>query len=242
MAVHDWARVKAGIFHDFHNAWVLHLKEALNEGILPTGFYALSEQHAGRVIADILTLRDDTSNEPLERGGVAVLDAPPQVGRKMTAGENATYRTLRRTLTVRHVTEHRLVAVVEVVSPTNKDRSQSVNDFVAKSVGVIQAGCHLTVVDLFAPTSHDPQGVHAEIWRFFDDQDYLMPENKPLTLAAYCASEVPDAYVAHLARHDELPAMPLFLTAGSYVDLPLAAAYEAAWRGLPAYWRAVLAA
>lgn len=68
---------------------------------------------------------------------------------------------------------------------------------------------------------------------------HLMPENKPLTLAAYCASEVPDAYVAHLAVHDELPAMPLFLTAGSYVDLPLAAAYEAAWRGVPAYWRGV---
>lgn len=54
MPVHDWSRVKAGIFHDFHNAWITHLKEALNGGLLPEGYYALSEQHVGRVITDIL--------------------------------------------------------------------------------------------------------------------------------------------------------------------------------------------
>ena len=50
MPVHDWTRVDAGIFHDFHNAWITHLKEALNEGLLPDGYYAQAEQHAGRLI------------------------------------------------------------------------------------------------------------------------------------------------------------------------------------------------
>ena len=56
MPVHDWTRVEAGIFHAFHVAWVPEIQKALNDGLLPEGYYALAEQHAGRAIADILTL------------------------------------------------------------------------------------------------------------------------------------------------------------------------------------------
>jgi hypothetical protein len=34
--------------------------------------------------------------------------------------------------------------------------------------------------------------------------------------------------------------MPLFLTRGAYVPLPLEPTYQAAYRGMPAYWRAVI--
>ncbi|HET6882280.1 MAG TPA: hypothetical protein VFI31_19095 [Pirellulales bacterium] len=61
------------------------------------------------------------------------------------------------------------------------------------------------------------------------------------TLAAYCSGDVPEAYVAHLAAGEEIPPLPLFLTAASYVDVPFAAAYDAAWRGVPTYWQRVLA-
>lgn len=37
MAVHDWTRVEAGIFHAFHNAWIVQLQVRLNMGLLPTG-------------------------------------------------------------------------------------------------------------------------------------------------------------------------------------------------------------
>jgi hypothetical protein len=30
MPVHDWTRVDAGIFHDFHNAWITELRNVLN--------------------------------------------------------------------------------------------------------------------------------------------------------------------------------------------------------------------
>ena len=33
MPLHDWARVSAGTYHDFHNSWITHLKEALNAGL-----------------------------------------------------------------------------------------------------------------------------------------------------------------------------------------------------------------
>ena len=37
--------------------WITHMAEALNGGILPAGFYAMAEQHAGQLIPDVLTLR-----------------------------------------------------------------------------------------------------------------------------------------------------------------------------------------
>src|SRR5258708_5957820 len=56
MPVHDWTRVDAGIFHAFHLNWLGRLQDALNDGILPAGHYALAEQHAGRMLPDLLTL------------------------------------------------------------------------------------------------------------------------------------------------------------------------------------------
>ena len=44
MPIHDWSRVDPGLFHDFHQAWVNELRNALNGGGLPPGFFALAEQ------------------------------------------------------------------------------------------------------------------------------------------------------------------------------------------------------
>jgi hypothetical protein len=44
MPIHDWARVDPGIFHHFHTAWITHISDALNDGLLPGGYYALVEQ------------------------------------------------------------------------------------------------------------------------------------------------------------------------------------------------------
>src|SRR3954470_22920323 len=87
MPVHDWTRVEAGIFHDFHNAWLTELRDALNNGGLPQDYYALTEQHAGRWIPDVLTLHApprEGAAEPAAGGGLAVAESPPRVRRKLT--------------------------------------------------------------------------------------------------------------------------------------------------------------
>ena len=56
MPVHDWTKVDAGTFHSFHNAWITHLMGKLNGGVLPEGYYALSEQYSSGLIPDVLTL------------------------------------------------------------------------------------------------------------------------------------------------------------------------------------------
>ena len=51
MPLHDWTRVPAGLFHDFHQSWSIRIKDALNAGRLPEGVLALVEQRAGHVLA-----------------------------------------------------------------------------------------------------------------------------------------------------------------------------------------------
>lgn len=245
MPIHDWTRVSAGTFHDFHGASVIHLKESLNAGLLPKGYYAQSEQHTGRAIADILTLNTEDSGRhgtegPPSDGGTAVLESPPRVGRKLVASPNAAYRAARRTVAVRHTSDHRVVALIEILSPANKDRPASVRAFVEKVHSVLDHGCHLLMVDLHPPGPHDPQGTHGAIWEAFDPQDYLLPRDKPFTLASYVAQPLPEAYVVHLAVGDPLPAWPLFLETDLSVDVPLAPTYEQAYRGVPEFWREVV--
>ena len=44
MPIHDWTRVYAGLFHDYHQTWSIYIKNALNAGLLPKGLSALVEQ------------------------------------------------------------------------------------------------------------------------------------------------------------------------------------------------------
>ncbi len=61
MPMHDWTRLPPGPYHDFHNAWITHLKEALNAGLLPPSYYALGEQRTGDRGPDVVTLRTERS-------------------------------------------------------------------------------------------------------------------------------------------------------------------------------------
>ena len=66
MPVHDWNRVTAGTFHDFHLAWIAELRRALNGGLLPRGYYALAEQVAGDIIPDVLMLQRSQDDSALD--------------------------------------------------------------------------------------------------------------------------------------------------------------------------------
>jgi hypothetical protein len=244
MPVHDWTRVDAGIYHDFHNVWIAELRNAFNEGLLPEGYYALTEQHAGRLIPDLLTLHvsqpGPVKGSALPAGSVALADAPPRVHKKLTA--SASLRARRRSLAIRHVSGHQLVALIEVVSPSNKDRRDHVDELATKIVSALGLGVHVLLIDLLPPGTHDPHGIHGAVWTLLDELD---TEDEPqlsenLTLASYVATAPVDAYLVRVATGTPLPAMPLFLQPDSYVDVPLEVTYEAAFRGTPGYYRDIL--
>lgn len=245
MPVHDWTLVEDGIFHALHVAWLPLIQKALNAGVLPPGYYALAEQHAGRTIADVITLQESTEPStkllsPPDEGGIAVAEAPPRVRRKQTL--NGSFLTLQRSLAIRHVSGHELIALIEVLSPANKDRVKHVEEFTAKVESALDAGIHVLLIDLFPPGPHDPQGIHGAMHQMLEPSSelYDLPADEPLTLASYVAGARIDVYLEHLGVGAALPEMPLFLSSKRYVNVPLESTYQSAYEGMPSFWRSVL--
>lgn len=232
MAIHDWTSVGANRFHDFHQSWTVAIRNALNQNRLPPGYFAMVEQQTGGPEPDVVTLALNPPTAPdVEQGQLVALE-PPQT-RFVSRTETARYARKANRITVRHP-DGEVVAVIEIVSPGNKDSRHALRSFARKAVAFIHGGIHLLIVDLFPPSRRDPQGIHKVIWDRLRDEDFALPPEKPLTLAAYAAGTEIVAYVEPVAVGDCLPDMPVFLTAKTYVPCPLEASYQTAWEQFPA--------
>lgn len=238
MPIHDWTRVRANRFHDFHQSWTIRIKDALNRGLLPAGYVAMAEQITGGPEPDVVALSLPVKPGLGDPGGLAVATAPPKVAVR-TESDAMTYARKANAVVVRHPDGH-VVAVIEIVSPGNKDSKHAVRSFVRKAVEFLHAGVHLLIVDLFPPSKRDPQGVHKLVWDRIRDEEFALPAGKPLTLAAYSAGATVTGYIEPVGVGDRLPDMPIFLTADRYVPCPLEATYNASWDVYPGPLRAAL--
>ncbi|MEX2316526.1 MAG: DUF4058 family protein [Pirellulales bacterium] len=246
MPIHDWSRVEAGIFHDFHLAWIMEIKRALNERLLPSDYYALAEQRAAGLEPDVLTLRARQDNghaidrpplPPTNGGGVCL--APPPVALTAEA-ELDFYRRKQKVVVVRHVSEDQIVAVIEVVSPGNKSSQHALDSFLEKVWQLFDSDIHVLILDLHAPGPRDPTGIHGAIWESFAGCPYSLPAARPLTFAAYECQLAVRAYVEQAAVGEKLPSMPLFLRPRAHVLVPLDETYQAAFSAVPQRWRSEL--
>ena len=175
--IHDWTRVDAGIFHDFHHEWISTIKRALNAGLLPPDHYALAEQIAGGLGPDVLTLQVPANGPAVggrSGGGIALATAPPKVHYHAQT-EMDIYAAKAKAVVVRHASDHRVIAVIEIVSPGNKNNRHGLRAFVDKAAELLRGGIHLLIVDLFPPGPRDPQGIHRAIWDEFIDSDFTLP-------------------------------------------------------------------
>ena len=233
MPIHDWTRVPAGLFHDFHQSWSIRIKDALNAGRLPKGLVALVEQRAGPRESDVLAI-EARSKPPLSGtapgANVATLDQPVTRIVRRTTKEIYSGRA-NRIIVTHHL--GRIVAVIEILSPGNKDSRAALRDFVDKTIDFLRKGIHILIVDLFPPTPRDPFGIHKVVWDEIEEEDFTFPEGKDRILASYETGGVRAAYVEPVAVGDQLPDMPLFLTNDLHVMVPLEPTYRATWDASP---------
>ena len=145
MPLHDWSRVESGIFHDVHTAWITEIRNKLNAGLLPENYYALAEQHAGDYIADTLALHVPPTPEELSPpvfagdetgGGTALAEAPPRISQHEKIELDII--EIQRFLSIRHLSSHRVVALLEIVSPGNKNNQARYETFVHKTVDAVR--------------------------------------------------------------------------------------------------------
>ena len=207
MPLHDWTLVDAGTFHDFHQTWMVALSTALNNGVLPKGYFAMIEQRVGEPIADV---------------------GPPCALR----ADRDVYAARADQVTVHHG-HGKVVAAIKVVSPGDKHGSRGFRNFVDESTYFILRGIHLLVIDLFPPTKRDPRGIANAICDEFDKHEMELPPGKPLTLSSYNAGSRRIAHFCPIGIGDVPPDVPLFIGPEHYVNAPLEASYQDAWRSFP---------
>jgi hypothetical protein len=165
-----------------------------------------------------------------DNGGVATLPRP--VTRIVRQTTNAYYADRANRVVVKHHLG-RTIAVIEIVSPGNKDSRVVLRDFVEKTIDFLRAGIHVLIVDLFPPTPRDPLGIHKVIWDEIIDEPFVFPEGKDRILVSYETHGVWGAYIEPVAVGDELPDMPLFLAADFHITVPVASTYQATWNASP---------
>jgi Protein of unknown function (DUF4058) len=245
MPIHDWTRVHAGTWHDFHLAWIAELRKALNKR-LPPDYYAQAEQKTGPYEPDLLTLHADDSDDSSDvedvstSGGTALLEVKPKT-RYAYAEDEDLYDDNQREIAIRHVSKDRLVAVIELISPGNKSSTWKHQQMIEKAREYLAQGVHLLIVDLFPPTLRSPEGLHRQIWEN-SRPTYLSTEEEPLLLMAYVSGVPREAYVEPTAVGRELIDMPLFLSPSRYINVPLEQTYLSAYEDMPPKWKKVLEA
>jgi hypothetical protein len=252
--VHDWTRVAAGISHHFHHEWISEISRAVNHRLSGTNYYALAEQVAGGMVPDVLTLQrpqgsgavhtSERKTEPARQttaGTLTLTENPPQASFRIT-DEPKWYAAKKMSVVIRHVSEDRVVAVMEIVSPGNKDSQVGLTMFVRKAQDLLAAGVNLSLVDLFPAGPRDPSGIHPVIWGDDAGDAYHFNPEKPLACASYIAGVGAQAFVNLVAVGERLPDLSIFLTPDEYVAVPLEATYQAAFDAVPEVWREVLKA
>ena len=216
MPIHDWSGKPAGLFHHFHRMWTGSICDALNAERLPKGFYALLEPHAAGAVPDFGSLANAT---PKTRFMSQATDEDIYAAK---ADRIAIYNPLGD-----------VVAVIELVSPGNKNSRHAIRSLAEKTLDFLSQGFNILIVDLFPPSKRDPQGIHKAIWDEIREEPFELPPDKPLTLASYSAGVPMKAYVEPVAVGDPLPDMPVFLDSETYILAPLESTYLATWKTCP---------
>ena len=231
MPIHDWKSAPPGLFHHFHQSWTVELCDRLNDGILPEGFFALIEQKAIGREPDVMTLALRPTG-PRPDSGIAVATTPPKALHIARLTDRESYARRANRVAIRN-TDGERTTVLELVSPGNKSGKVAIRAFIDKATAFLARGVNLLIIDLFPPTSRDPQGIYKAIWDEICEEPFELPTAKPYTISAFEAEPIYAAYVECVGIGDAIPPMPVFLDPGQYVLAPLEEAYQHSWEKCP---------
>ena len=237
MPMHDWTKVDSWLFHDFHTCFLVEIRKGLNAR-LPSGYYALAEQSLKSMVPDVLTLQSHPN------GTVSGLSASPLWSGPQTAVlpnlsvvDRVTVKRLgfkQKRIAIRHKTNDRLVAIVEIVSPGNKASRKEWRRFVYKATAALQNGVHVFVIDPFPAPNFYPRGTHDAIWSNLGGKRYTPPADQPLTYASYESSNTFSqefrCFVQPGRPGEALPEVPLFLEPERFINVPLEELYSDAMK------------
>ena len=140
---------------------------------------------------DVLTLqaagRSALPDQSLS-GTATITESPPAVHSRATISRDP-YARLQRTLVIRHTSDDRIVAMIEVLSAGNKSSRHAVRSFLDKTVAALDGGVHLLLVDVHPPGPRDPNGIHGAMLKEIGTEEYVLGRERPLTTVAYIGGD-----------------------------------------------------
>jgi hypothetical protein len=212
-----------------HTRWAASIADALNNGLLPEGYFAEPQLHVGsRVEIDVPTFDERKSSAAnVGAGGTATLAAPVWAPPAPNLRLPAIFPDSLEVLVLSSETGPTLVAAVELVSPGNKDRDESRRAFASKCASYLQQGVGLQIVDIVTNRSAN---MHNELVKLLElGSEYLIPQG-PLYAAAYRPVRLPtveqiEVWNERLQIGGALPVLPLAIGRGVCIPLDLEATY-----------------
>jgi hypothetical protein len=221
----------------FHSAWVNTMVRHLNASVLPRRYRAIPQVHLGPFVETDLAAfdmehqlsRHDISPSPSE-------EATPAPGASATWMAPRPTQTLAIDLPAQDVFEVRvqderrgmkLVGVIELVSPGNKDRPEIRRAFFSKCSAYLQEQVSVIVVDV---VTERRANLHEELLELLN-ATASEAEFPPLFGVSYSNRRSrdrwsPDICLVAVAVGDLLPTMPLWLAADLVVPVDLESSYE----------------
>jgi Protein of unknown function (DUF4058) len=220
---HSWDEV--------HGGWPMEIVRHLTT-ILPAGFRAAPKVHLGSPFeVDVSTYdldsRDSETNADSPDSGTGTLTAlSPTLTVEADLSEQDEYE-------VRIYDAERgrqLVAAIEIVSPSNKDRANTRELFVGKVASLLQQGVCVSLVDL---VSIRQANLYADLLKLLGRADPALARTTPYLYAVTLRSRKPpkrrqllDAWFYPMIVGQSLPTLPIWLTPDLRVMLPLETSYE----------------
>jgi hypothetical protein len=219
-------------WESFHSSWATRIADALTERWLPENYIAEEHAHFGpSVEIDVATIEREASAGAKESGAVATLGAkvwsPPAADAVMPTVFPGTFEV--RVLSTE--TGPRVVAAIELISPSNKDRASERRAFATKVASYLYQGISVIIVDI---VTNRRANLHNEVVSVMEAEDALrLPPETGLYAVAYRplrrgqGDEI-DLWRTPLALGGALPTLPLGLRADLVIPVDFEATYAEA--------------
>jgi hypothetical protein len=226
MLIHDWSQMDAGVFHDFHQSWMVGIRQALNTVGLSSEYYALFEMPNATTEQEIFD--EVFSDERLDERGY-----PLEVTEE---DERQIYALKKNVLGIHRTADDRQVARIEAAVPGNKSSRQAWRKFQARIARSLNRGLNLLLLDVVPPTTFAPTSLHDAICADLCVDSNDVPE-RLFAFGAYRSGNEVQAIVETRNVGDPLPIASLFLSPTHTVQIDFGEAYSKALAGMPRHLR-----
>jgi hypothetical protein len=224
-----------------HGGWAFVMAQRLNAAILPKGFESEQQVHRGTSVEiDVATYEDDRNLGAFApngtNGGIATLPrtyAPPA---PPIRGEvSFTDPDLFEVQIYKDDGGWKLVAAVELISPSNKDRKSHRRSFATKVASYLQKGVSVATVDVVTSRQANLHESLVELLDLNGEFDWHSPAG--LSAIAYRVAREEEkihleVWPFPLTLGDDLPTIPLWIEPNHAVPLELELTYTTAYSAL----------